>query len=197
MQRDIAGKKARKQQLSSAPASTHAALKLQGLVGNRASAQVLAREKDPEDEFKSDSDLTYLKINLAKQGEVKGNTKAEGKKGQIEAGDFDFEVNASTDANSGQAHGKRQYAPVTFTKKTDSTTPRLVQALATNEQIKLLRAVSYASGETGPYMVIEFKDGRFTKVKSSKGRDSIAFVFGSYAMKSGDQETTDDWNVHK
>lgn len=77
----------------------------------------------------------YVTIEAAKQGRLAGETSRETQEGKIAGIGFSYEVSSGRDAASGQASGKRQHGPVTFTKEWGAASPQLFTALVTNEPI--------------------------------------------------------------
>lgn len=72
----------------------------------------------------------YVAIQGKVQGAFRGNNKP-GSSSPIIS--FQYELQAPRDASTGQASGKRQYAPITILKEWGVSAPQLYQALVSNE----------------------------------------------------------------
>jgi len=77
----------------------------------------------------------YLTLKGQKQGAIKGSVTQKGKEGKIMVIAVSHEIVSPRDAASGQATGKRQHKPFVITKELDQSTPKLYNALCTNENI--------------------------------------------------------------
>jgi len=93
----------------------------------------------------------YVKITGAKQGQFKGEgtQKAPTGAGAIPLVRFLSSAAAPRDRASGQASGKRQWQPIRITKEWGASSPQLLQALTTNEQIKTAVFEFYQSDRAG------------------------------------------------
>lgn len=78
----------------------------------------------------------YVTVVGSKQGSLKGESTSEEHSDAIEGLAFEYSVVAPRDGTTGQASGKRQHRPVTFTKAWGAASPQLFQALCTNETLK-------------------------------------------------------------
>lgn len=78
----------------------------------------------------------YVSIEGTKQGKFKGESIREAWKDKIAGLSLDYQVTSPRDPSTGQASGKRQHQPVSFTKEWGASTPQFIQALCTNEVLK-------------------------------------------------------------
>jgi len=78
----------------------------------------------------------YVSIEGQKQGKFKGESPRDAHKAKLPGVRFSYECVSPRDANTGQASGKRQHRPVTFTKEWGAASPQIFQALVTNEVLK-------------------------------------------------------------
>ncbi len=78
----------------------------------------------------------YVTIEATKQGRLAGERTPDVHKGKLPGIGFSYEVKSPRDAATGQASGKRQHGPVTFTKEWGAASPQLFKALVTNEVLK-------------------------------------------------------------
>jgi type VI secretion system Hcp family effector len=80
--------------------------------------------------------IHYLaKITGTKQGTLRGDSQKPNRRNWIELTGFDLGVLAPLDVTGGTASGKRQHKPVVITKPVSASTPPLLQAWRTKEQL--------------------------------------------------------------
>jgi type VI secretion system secreted protein Hcp len=77
----------------------------------------------------------YVTIQGQKQGKFRGESTKRGQEGKIVGLAYEYGVKSPRDASSGQATGKRQHSPITFSKEWGATTPQLFLALVNNETL--------------------------------------------------------------
>ena len=77
----------------------------------------------------------YLTIKGSKQGSIKGSVTQKGREGQIAVYGFQHSIVSPRDPQSGLPTGKRMHKPIFITKELDKSTPLLMTALVTNENI--------------------------------------------------------------
>ena len=75
----------------------------------------------------------YVEIDASRQGRLKGESERPQHADKMSGIAFSYEVKSLRDAATGQASGKRQHGPVTFTKAWGAASPQLFQALVSNE----------------------------------------------------------------
>ncbi|HZX58203.1 MAG TPA: type VI secretion system tube protein Hcp [Mucilaginibacter sp.] len=83
----------------------------------------------------TDPVVAYVTIQSAKGGQIKGNATSKGNEGKIECIGFMYSVKIPRDASSGMATGKTQPGNIVLVKYFDNTTPLLMQAALTNEEL--------------------------------------------------------------
>jgi type VI secretion system secreted protein Hcp len=88
-------------------------------------------------------------VTIVTQGGIKlsEETPRGGKQGKIEGIKFFYQLSSPRDVATGQATGRRQHSPITFTKEWGTASPQLVQAAVTNEA---LRSVTFEFVKTNP-----------------------------------------------
>jgi type VI secretion system secreted protein Hcp len=79
------------------------------------------------------STVAYLTVVGARQGAIKGDVTIHGREGTIALIGVSSQLNVPFDATTGAAQGRRQHHPISVTKLLDQATPKLYQALVTNE----------------------------------------------------------------
>ena len=115
-----------------------------------------------------------LTLKMTKQGDVKGSsTKREGdldySKGMVCHG-FNYSVITPLGSQSGASSGKRSHQPVTITKEVDSASPKLWQALCSNETFKSARlqfAKPGSGGKSLPFRTIELINGAIVDIRQA------------------------------
>lgn len=78
----------------------------------------------------------YLSITGQKQGKIKGPVTLVGRKDTIQVLGGVHEIVSPRDIQSGLPTGQRMHKPLTLTKEIDCSTPLLMNALVTNENLK-------------------------------------------------------------
>ncbi len=116
-----------------------------------------------------------LTLELTTQGNVKGSSiRKDGdldfSKG-MECHGFNYEVATPFDSSSGSLTGRRTHKPITITREVDSASPKLLQALVTNEvftaaRLQFTRLAS--DGKPFDVRTIELTNGRIADIKPSK-----------------------------
>lgn len=81
----------------------------------------------------------FASISGQKSGVIKGEVIQKGREGLHQILDFDMAVASPRDAASGLATGKRQHKPLRILKKVNSGSPMLFTAIATNENLPMVR----------------------------------------------------------
>jgi type VI secretion system secreted protein Hcp len=116
-----------------------------------------------------------LTLKLTTQGNVKGSsTRKDGdldfSKG-MECHGFNYEVATPVDSSSGSTTGRRTHNPIRITREVDSASPKLLQALVTNE---VFRAATLhfnranSDGKPSDVRTIELTNGKIADIKPSK-----------------------------
>ena len=82
--------------------------------------------------------IVYLKLKGKTQGDIQGKSTQTGfdRENSIECTAFRINVGKPHDRSTGFPTGRRYYEPITFVKDIDKATPRIAQALITNEEIE-------------------------------------------------------------
>lgn len=90
----------------------------------------------------------YLTLKGEKQGTIKGSETRKGLEGSIAVFAVHHQVISPRDAASGLATGKRQHHPLVINKAIDKSSPLLMNALITNENITEV-IIKFFSPNTG------------------------------------------------
>lgn len=79
--------------------------------------------------------LIYLTLKGQRQGDIKGSVTQKGREGSISVQYLQSKIVSPRDAASGLPTGKRQHEPLVFRKTIDRSTPLLLSALVSNENL--------------------------------------------------------------
>ncbi len=110
----------------------------------------------------------YLRTVGETQGKIMGSVDLPGRRGAIEVIATDHEVFQPHDRASGRPTGERQHRPLTITKAIDRSSPLLMNALTTNENLSDWRLDYYRLNRAGkevPYYTIELENARITGIR--------------------------------
>ena len=152
-----------------------------------------------------------VKITGSKQGAFKSEVAGKGvdKLGQIQGFGFQFELRSPRDAATGQASGKRQYSPITFTKEWGAASPQIFQALSTNEILPTVEfdfVRSNALGEQTVYYTMKLTNATVSALKSyiggagttdQRALEDVSITFQKIEVedKEGKTMAMDDWRA--
>jgi type VI secretion system secreted protein Hcp len=153
----------------------------------------------------SSSDI-FLQIKGAKQGQIKGSVAEKGNEGAIKIVTCQNSNLSPRDAASGQATGKRQHKPITITKEWDKSSPMLMTAFSTKENLPEVTLTFYKTGKSGAtkWYTITLSDVLISGLKSSAGGkgqtpEEVTFTFQKieWTYHDGGVTASDDWHESK
>jgi type VI secretion system secreted protein Hcp len=157
-----------------------------------------------------------MTMTLTTQGAVIGSSiKKEGdldySKG-MECHGFNYEVVTQIDPNTGQPVGRRRHNPITIRREVDAASPKLLQALVTNEVYKTAKLSFNRIGPDGKPVVahtVELTNGTISAYKTYHGEvegtsreqyvtnelEEVQFTFQKivYTWTKGGITASDDW----
>ncbi len=150
----------------------------------------------------------YVTIEGTRQGRFKGESLRA--RDKIEGLRFVSAVSSPRDTATGQASGKRQYSPIIFTKEWGVASPQILQALATNEDLKSVVFELVKSAPNGAeyvFQTIRLSNATFVSVKQyiavpSEGAppdpralEDVAVAFQRIDVENHDGKTmaSDSW----
>jgi type VI secretion system secreted protein Hcp len=155
--------------------------------------------------------VAFMTAKGQKQGNIAGNVTEKGREGTIALFAVSYEIETPYDPQSGHASGKRQHKPVTITKAIDQASPKLLQALVTNETLTTVKIEFWrpAPETAGPYFVIALTNALIVDyaLTSSADEDPPAFEQLEYeefemtyqkievTWVQGGVTASDDWNA--
>ncbi len=115
-----------------------------------------------------------LTMTGTKQGKIKGSsTKKEGDldfSQGVECHGFSYSVTMPFGSQSGLSTGKRRHIPITITREIDSASPKLLQALVTNEVFKTAKLHfnrMLSGGKSLPFRSIELINGAIVDIRQA------------------------------
>ena len=133
---------------------------------------------------------TYMTINGTKQGQFKGERMSE----KIAV------TSVSHDARmaSGMTTGRRQHGAITIRREIDAASPKLFQALSTNESLNDVTIVFHTTGGgAGKVQTINLKNARITAVRKAGGSELITMEYDTIEVTwtDGGKTASDDWEA--
>jgi len=135
----------------------------------------------------------YMVINGTKQGQFKGERMSE----KIAV------TSVSHDARmaSGMTTGRRQHGSITIRREVDAASPKLFQALSTNEVLSDVTIVFHTSGASAGKAAqsINLKDARIVADRKAGGSELITMEYDTVLVTwtDGGKTATDDWEAPK
>lgn len=144
-----------------------------------------------------------MKITGQKTGVFKGDSPEKGHESEILVSSYQFEVISPRDPASGLPTGRRSYQPVHVTKEMNQSSPQLLNAVATNENLKSVVIDFWVTSRTGKevnYYRVTLTDASISSIKQfSAGltvNEDIGFTFRKVEQESltGKTTFTDDWS---
>lgn len=180
--------------------------------GNNVSQQAMQQTTVATPLLQPGQSYFYVTIRGVKQGVFKGQTTAAGHQDEIMGFQYEFQLSAPVNASSGQASGRHQYTPITFTKVLDASSPQLIQAASSNELLSLVEFDFVHSGPDGKeaiYQSIKLTNATISSVKEYMGfpglngqsdprqLEDVSFTFQKIEISNNDGKTTaiDDWSA--
>jgi type VI secretion system secreted protein Hcp len=148
-----------------------------------------------------------------KQGDFKGESSQTSlnRADTIECFSFEQGVTSAYDLATGQATGRRQWGPLKIRKHYDRTSPMLMKACVTNEEVSgkffFFRPDPTGDGTMQQFFSVEFQKGRVTgwrqfvpdtddpQARDEHPYEEVTFVFGTITVSNDAAKTSaqDDW----
>lgn len=100
---------------------------------------------------------------------------------------------------AGMASGKRMHSTIMITKKIDVASPKLFQALSTNESLKNVTLTFRGAGAGKAAQTVVLKDAMITNIRKAGGNEEITLSYDTAEVTwtDGGKTATDDWLVPK
>jgi type VI secretion system secreted protein Hcp len=114
---------------------------------------------------------------------------------------FEQGIVSPRDVASGLATGKRQYKPIMIVKRVDASTPRLLQACATNETLPVVQFVYHPSSASADQLRVTLTDAACADLTDTTAGaeeiETIHFTFSKIEVEHLIGKTTfqDDWTA--
>ncbi len=148
----------------------------------------------------------YLTLRGQKQGDIKGGATKKGREGSIPLISVAYEVERPLDPASVLPTGKRVHKPITVVKVIDQASPKLLQALVTNEVLTSARIEFWrpVPEVVSPYFIIVLTNALLAGIAlAPSGEDvsneyeQVQFTFQkiSWTYPETGDSAEDDWSA--
>lgn len=111
----------------------------------------------------------YLILEGQNQGKIEGSTKVKGHDGKIMVQAVEHVIEIPKSPQTGLPTGKRVHGPMTLTKEIDKSSPKLLQALTSGEQMKSATLEFYRISPKGTeekYYTAKLENAILTSIRS-------------------------------
>ncbi|HWD89356.1 MAG TPA: type VI secretion system tube protein TssD [Mucilaginibacter sp.] len=155
----------------------------------------------------------YASITGQKQGAIKGDVTAKGYENKIEVFGYSDDVISPRDPASGLPTGKRMQKPFMITTHFDSSTPHLLEAMYSNENLPTMELQLYKPNNAGMmtlYVTIKLSNASISEIEQNFDKSAtvaadraanvkIAFTFQKieFTYTTGGITAMDDWTSTK
>lgn len=157
-------------------------------------------------EFPMGSDIVGSSIIHASvvgeiQGLIEGSSEVADREGSILLVGFSSGIDVPTDAGSGIPTGKRQHRPITISKLLDKSTPKLLQACVSGENLPSVSFDFYrldSGGKEQHYYTILLENARITSYShTGANSESLSFTYQkiTWVWEDGAITAEDDWET--
>ena len=117
-----------------------------------------------------------MKITGQKMGVLKGDSTLKGHQDEIVVSGYTFELASPRDTATGQATGRVQFKPVTITKQVGASSPQILAAAATNENLTSVVINFWRTDKTGVetnFYRVTLTDANISDVKQYSSGDTV------------------------
>jgi len=132
-----------------------------------------------------------MKITGQKTGVFKGDSMQKGHADQIVLSSYLFQVSSPRDPATGLPTGRRVYQPLTVTKQLNQSSPQILNALVTNENLKTVVINFYETTRMGTevnYYRVTLTNANISAAKQftngSTVSEEVSFVFQKVEQQS-------------
>ncbi len=144
--------------------------------------------------------LIYLTLKGQKQGNIKGGVTQKGREGSIAVQYLQSKIVSPRDAASGLPTGKRQHTPLVFRKSVDISTPKLLSALTSNENLpeahfKFWRPSSTGTGAEQQYFTIDLLNANLASSDLYHPDSQDTTAPGAGSGGSGGGAELEEWSL--
>lgn len=114
----------------------------------------------------------FLRVTGEKQGRMKGESNAKANEGDIVIHTWSFGLTLPMQSGSTLATGRRSYSELTVTKSHDISSTALLNAAATNENLKEVRlSMRKALGGQEDYFIVILTNARIARITHDVSKD--------------------------
>ncbi len=165
--------------------------------------------------------LCFISVEGSQQGMIKGDCKEKGREGKIAGYGYTYNIVSPRDPQSGLPTGRRVQNGITITKTIGISTPKLFQALNSNEVLKnvtiefwgsTMNAASGSGMET-KYYTIKLTNASISRInqfggssaveknlKTDQAMEEVTFTYQKLEMEGSEGGVTtsamEDWNIN-
>lgn len=93
--------------------------------------------------------MSYLTLEGNSQGKMEGSCEQKGREKTIEVFAIEHDIVIPKDPQTGQPTGSRQHQPFCITKPLDNASPKIMQAVASGEQMKTFELKYFRINDKG------------------------------------------------
>jgi type VI secretion system secreted protein Hcp len=148
----------------------------------------------------------YLVMRVQKQGDIKGGATEKGREGSIPLISVAYDVETPLDPASGLPTGKRVHKPIAVVKVIDQATPKLLQALVTDEVLTSVKVEFWrpVPEVVSPYFIIALTNALTVGITlnpsgddASREYEQVQFTYQKITWtypETGDS-AEDDWTA--
>ncbi|NTW51638.1 MAG: type VI secretion system tube protein Hcp [Chlorobiaceae bacterium] len=153
----------------------------------------------------------YLSITGQKQGKIKGPVSLIGRKDTIQVFGGFHEIVSPRDSYSGLPTGQRIHKPLTFIKEIDCSSPLLLNALVTNENLKevvlqlwhqdrggrdaAFYTIRLINASLAAYKLVLSMDGSDAAQHPEREEFSLTYQKITWTWEPGAISASDDWEA--
>jgi type VI secretion system secreted protein Hcp len=144
------------------------------------------------------ADRSARGISMLIQGEKQGQIKGAARDGSIGVISYTHEIVSPRDHASGLPTGKRMHKPFVITKELDKSTPLLMRAMVTNENLPTVE-FRFAD-QSGVYFTVKLTNASLAGVSQMPGADGtpteqLSFTYQKieWTWVDGGITASDDW----
>lgn len=156
------------------------------------------------------SHSAYLTVTGQRQGKIRGPVTLPGRKDSIRVYSGSHEIVSPRDAASGLPSGHRMHKPMTLVKEIDCSSPLLMNALVTNENLNEVALQFWQQDRAGrdvPYYTIRLLNATISGIRLlltpetlpdsilPAEREELTFTYRKidWTWQQGGISATDDW----
>jgi type VI secretion system secreted protein Hcp len=135
--------------------------------------------------------------NFTATGQKQGAITGDGPNGAMILIGLSHAIVSPRDPASGLPTGKRQHKPFVITKELDKSTPKLITALTTNENLTAATFNFYRGSSTTPYLTVKLTNANIASWTQIGDTEQIGFTYQkiTWTWVDGGITAEDDWEA--